>query len=78
LDNVTEWQIQTALERLMVGRTVIVIAHRLSTIKNAENVLVLDHGSIIESGRHEELLARDGAYKKIYARQFRDDGGMVV
>jgi ATP-binding cassette, subfamily B, bacterial len=65
VDTATERLIQEALERLMAGRTSFVIAHRLSTIRQADQILVLRHGEIIESGRHEELLERGGLYAKL-------------
>lgn len=71
LDNATEMQVQAALEELSLGRTVIVVAHRLSTVKNADRIVVLDRDGIIEQGSHEELLAKDGEYKKLYSYQFR-------
>ena len=54
------------MEKLIKGRTTIVIAHRLSTIKNAQRILVVDHGQIVEEGTHEELINKNGAYKKLY------------
>ncbi len=71
LDNATEMQIQASLEELSRGRTVIVVAHRLSTVKNADRIMVIDGGRIIESGTHEELLALDGEYSKLYSYQFK-------
>jgi len=59
--------------RLMVGRTSFVIAHRLSTIRNADQILVIDHGELVERGTHEELLSQQGFYAQLYASQFRAD-----
>ena len=70
LDNVTEMQIQEALEELSEGRTVIVVAHRLSTVKNADEIVVIDQTGIVERGSHEEIIGRDGEYKKLYSYQF--------
>ena len=70
IDTRTERQIQTAMEQLMEGRTSFVIAHRLSTIKNADLILVLKDGDIIESGTHEELIAKNGFYADLYNSQF--------
>lgn len=71
LDNVTEQQIQTSLEELSKGRTVIVVAHRLSTVKNADEIVVIDQSGIVERGSHEELLALNGEYAKLYSYQFK-------
>jgi ATP-binding cassette subfamily B multidrug efflux pump len=70
VDTRTERLIQKALEKLLLGRTSFVIAHRLSTIRNADQVLVIEDGQIVERGRHEELLAKKGAYYNLYMRQF--------
>ncbi len=70
--------IQRALDRVMRGRTVFVIAHRLSTIRNADQILVLDHGRIVERGTHEELLARGGHYRELYEIQFADMAAPVT
>ena len=72
LDAESESQVQQALERLMQGRTSIVIAHRLSTVRNADRIVVLDAGRIVEQGTHAELLARNGAYTRLYELQFKD------
>lgn len=74
LDNESERLIQYALEKLMKNRTTIVIAHRLSTIENADSILVLEQGRIVEQGNHRELIARGGEYAKLHAMQFRDGG----
>ena len=73
LDTESERQVQDALETLMHGRTTLVIAHRLSTVQRADRILVLDRGRIVETGRHAELLAADGAYARLYRMQFRDE-----
>jgi ATP-binding cassette subfamily B protein len=70
VDTRTELQIQKAMDELMKGRTSFVIAHRLSTIKNADLILVLKDGDIVESGTHEELLAKGGFYAELYNSQF--------
>ena len=70
VDTRTEVRIQEAMDQLMKGRTTFVIAHRLSTIKNADLILVMNHGDIIEQGSHDELLAKGGAYADLYNSQF--------
>ncbi len=72
LDNATEMQIQASLEELSRGRTVIVVAHRLSTVKNADRIMVIDDGGIVESGTHDELIGLGGEYSKLYAYQFKE------
>ena len=70
IDTRTEIQIQDAMDNLMKGRTSFIIAHRLSTIKNADLILVMNHGDIVEQGTHEELLAKNGFYADLYNSQF--------
>ncbi|MBR4180895.1 MAG: ATP-binding cassette domain-containing protein, partial [Candidatus Methanomethylophilaceae archaeon] len=70
VDTRTEKHIQNAMDRLMKGRTSFVIAHRLSTIKDADLILVVKKGSVIESGTHQQLLAKGGFYKELYDSQF--------
>ena len=72
LDNTTEIMIQNALNELAKGRTTLIVAHRLSTIKNADRILVINHGEIVESGSHKELLDSEGIYSKLYNQQFND------
>lgn len=73
LDNESERQVQASLETLMQGRTTLVIAHRLSTVQNADKIVVMDQGVIVEQGSHQELLAQGGAYASLYQMQFRDE-----
>ena len=72
IDTRTEIEIQKAMDNLMKGRTSFIIAHRLSTIKNADLILVMDHGDIVEQGTHEELLSKGGFYEKLYNSQFEE------
>jgi subfamily B ATP-binding cassette protein MsbA len=72
LDTESEGLVQEALERLMANRTTLVVAHRLSTVRRADRIVVLVRGEIVESGTHEELLARGAEYRKLYELQFRD------
>ncbi len=78
VDTRTEQHIQEAMLRLMAGRTAFVIAHRLSTIREADQILVLRHGEIVERGRHDELLELHGFYAQLYASQFAHQGGVVA
>ena len=72
IDTRTEQQIQSAMDNLMKGRTSFIIAHRLSTIKNADLILVMNHGDIVEQGTHEELLEKKGFYSDLYNSQFEE------
>jgi ABC-type multidrug transport system fused ATPase/permease subunit len=69
LDAESEAAIQQAIERAMEGRTVLIIAHRLSTVKNADRILVLQDGRIVEEGTHEQLLAKGTLYRRLYELQ---------
>ena len=71
LDSESEQEIRDGLRALRTGRTTFVIAHRLSTIQSADQILVLEHGEIVERGRHAELLARNGRYKQLYDKQYQ-------
>ena len=71
VDTRTEKVIQDAMDRLMEGRTSFIIAHRLSTIKNADHIIVIRKGEIIERGTHEELLSKGGFYRSLYDSQFQ-------
>jgi subfamily B ATP-binding cassette protein MsbA len=70
LDSEAEMLVQRALENLMAGRTTLVIAHRLSTIKNADRIVVISDGRIVEEGHHDELMECDGEYCRLYDMQF--------
>jgi len=74
VDTRTEVLIQKAMDNLMQGRTSFIIAHRLSTIRNADRILVMDKGDIVEQGTHEDLLKKDGFYATIYNSQFEEAG----
>ncbi len=71
LDSESEEMIQDGLKNLRSGRTTFVIAHRLSTIRSADQILVMEGGEIVERGRHDELLARDGRYRQLYDKQYK-------
>jgi ATP-binding cassette, subfamily B, bacterial MsbA len=77
LDTEAEIEVQEALDNLMKGRTTLIIAHRLSTIRNADRIIALVHGRIVEEGSHEALLAKKGEYFRLYNLQFKDEGNDV-
>jgi len=74
LDTEAEIEVQDALDNLMKGRTTLVIAHRLSTIRNADRIIDLVNGKIVEEGNHEALMAKKGEYYRLYNLQFKDEG----
>jgi ATP-binding cassette, subfamily B, bacterial len=76
VDNETERDIQMALDNLIKGRTTVAIAHRLSTLQEADRLIVLDHGRIVEEGTHESLLLLNGVYRRLYEAQFRPDANV--
>lgn len=72
LDTASETEVQNALENLMKGRTTIIIAHRLSTIINADRIIVLEKGTIVQEGTHTQLMEQEGPYKRLYTLQFKE------
>ena len=77
LDTESELLVQQALEKAMVGRTTMVIAHRLSTIKNADRIFVLEEGTVVEEGIHDELLMKNGLYTRLYNKDFESESGVA-
>tara|TARA_B110000495_G_C22397232_1_gene254310 strand:+ start:88 stop:372 length:285 start_codon:yes stop_codon:yes gene_type:complete len=73
IDTETEELIQSAIKKITKGRTAIIIAHRLSTIKNADHILVLDKGRVVEMGTHQDLLTKNNIYRKLYEIQFSEE-----
>jgi len=78
LDAVNEQAIHAALERLQASRTTLVIAHRLSTVRDADHIVVLDRGEVVEVGSHEELLDRGGLYARLVSRQLASSHGIAA
>ena len=71
LDTESEYLVQRAIDNLMADRTVLVIAHRLTTVENADAIVVMKDGQIVDNGSHEDLLKKDGLYKRLYKKQFK-------
>ena len=78
VDTRTELLVQQAMNALRQGRTSFIIAHRLSTIRDADTILVMEHGDIVEQGNHDELIAADGAYARLHAAQFANGATVAV
>jgi len=78
VDTETEQLIQKAISTVLDGRTSFIIAHRLSTIRNADRILVIDNGRVIEEGSHKQLIARQGVYYQLYTNQFREEQGREI
>jgi ABC-type multidrug transport system fused ATPase/permease subunit len=78
IDPYTELVIQNALKKLLEGRLVIIIAHRLSTIRLCDEIIILDHGEVVERGTHEELMEKHGMYYSFYKIQFKEEAGSII
>jgi subfamily B ATP-binding cassette protein MsbA len=78
LDTRAEREVQAAVEELVKGRTTLVIAHRLSTVRDAQTIVVMSNGEIVEQGRHDQLIARGGAYARLHALQFGEEQSKSV
>jgi ATP-binding cassette subfamily B protein len=78
VDTITEQKIQSAMETVIRGRTSVVIAHRLSTVRNADWILRVEDGRIVEQGTHEQLMAARGGYWRLYTRQYEDEETLGV
>ena len=78
MDTMTEAKIQAAMETVTAGRTCIMIAHRLSTVRNADMILVVRGGKIVEQGNHTELLQQKGYYHELYTRQYEDEAAARI
>jgi ATP-binding cassette subfamily B protein len=78
LDNETERAVQQAFDTLAMGRTTITVAHRLSTVRDADEILVVDEGRIVERGKHSDLLVADGLYAELYRTQFAPQRGTAA
>ena len=78
VDTITEQKIQSAIDTIIRGRTSIVIAHRLSTVRDADVILVVKDGRIVEQGRHEALMKAKGVYYRLYTRQYEDEATSSV
>ena len=75
LDSITEQQVQSSLRAIRSHITTIIVAHRLSTVMDADSILVMEGGKIVESGHHQDLLARNGHYARLWFQQHQSDGG---
>merc|ERR1712244_197368 len=79
LDSESEYLVQQALDRIMIGRSVLVIAHRLSTVKNADQVVVIEKGKVVETGTHDQLIQKqDGSYAKLVKRQLFSAYNIII